>query len=101
MADPTPAPLGTMIRYRRRASRRARQACKGAPPPKAIMVHWPNILAALDGMDARRIRHVLLDDLGDAGRRPDAVKPERRADIAACSACSAPASSSAILPPAK
>src|SRR5947208_3584983 len=39
-----------------------------------------DILAALDGMDARRIGHVLFDDLGDAGRRPDTIDLERIAD---------------------
>src|SRR5262249_42902846 len=39
-----------------------------------------DVLAALDGMDARRIGHVLLDDLGDAGRGPDALELEQRPD---------------------
>ena len=37
-------------------------------------------LAALDGMHARGVRHVLLDDLADAGRRPVRIQAERRAD---------------------
>jgi len=37
-------------------------------------------LAALDGMDARGIGHVLLDDLADAERRIDALQAKRRAD---------------------
>ena len=38
-------------------------------------------LAALDGVDARGVGHVLVDDLGDAERRADAASSaERRAD---------------------
>ena len=38
------------------------------------------LLAALDGVHARGIGHVLLDDLADAKRRVEALQAERRAD---------------------
>ena len=37
-------------------------------------------LAALDGMDARGVRHVLLDDLAHAEGGVEAGEAERRAD---------------------
>ena len=39
-----------------------------------------DIAAALNGMDARRIGHVFLDDFGDARRRPEILEAQRIAD---------------------
>ena len=48
MAEPTPAPVGTMM-VRTPSFSARRQACSGAPPPKAIMVQaamsWPRSMA--------------------------------------------------------
>ena len=47
------------------------QRCRAAEGDHGALVE---LLAPFDGMDARGVRHVLVDDLGDAGRR--AVRPE-------------------------
>ena len=39
-----------------------------------------NVTAAFNGVDARRIGHVLLNDFSDACRRPEAFKAQRIAD---------------------
>ncbi len=57
-----------------------RAACSGAAPPNAIRVRGAQVLAALDGVHARRVRHVLVDHLADAERRVLGRKIERRAD---------------------
>ena len=46
----------------------SRAACSGAAPPKAISVRPRDVLAALDGVHARGVGHVLVDDLADAER---------------------------------
>ena len=39
-----------------------------------------DVAAALDGMNARRIGHVLFDDFGDTCRRPEILEAQRSAD---------------------
>ena len=59
-----------------------RAACSGAAPPKAISVRVARVLAALDGMDARGIGHVLVDHLADAERGKLGAKAQALADVA-------------------
>ena len=75
-AEPTPAPAGISTSAMPSFSAR-RAACSGAPPPKAIRVRPSQLGAALDGVDAGGVGHVLFDDLGDAERRHGGVELER------------------------
>ena len=69
MAEPTPAPLGTMIWSIAElvGEPAGMERCAAAEGHHGA---GGDVLAALDGMHPRRIGHVLLDDLGDAGGRP-------------------------------
>ena len=59
------------------------------------------LLAALDGMHARGIGHVLLDDLADAECRVEALQAERRADRLVDGGAAPARVESLIVPPAK
>ena len=100
MAEPTPAPFGTITvvdadLLGEPAGMQRRAAAEGDHGAGG------DVAAALDGMDARGIRHVLVDDLGDAGRGPEILRGPACRRCSSASAWRALLSSSAILPPAK
>ena len=100
MAEPTPAPLGTMIfdhadLFREAAGMERRAATEGDHHARC------NVLAALDGMDTRSVGHVLFDDLGHACSGPEILQAELVADMLERKRLVAASLSSLTLPPAK
>jgi hypothetical protein len=53
----------------------------GAGPAKGEQGVGARVLAALDGVDPRRVRHVLVDDLVDAPDGLDGIETERACDL--------------------
>ena len=74
----------------------SRAAWSGAAPPKAIRVRSRSILAALDGVHARGVGHVLVDHLADAERPRASASSSSGAPIALSMAARAGAASSGI-----
>ena len=75
-------------------------ACTGPAPPKAKNGKSARILAVLDGVDPRGVRHVLVDDLVDPPGglgHGHAERPAMRASMAAVAA----STSSRMRPPRK